>query len=123
MDAWLVLCLLTGGFARKFDVPGSLLPCLESYLARETFSTFLAATALGLGEAGLLLEFDDGCGTVFVPVGVLVAWDGYSYSNLLLLLKLRSILVMAVVSASIVALTVRVLNRYTRTSCKPRDSF
>ena len=102
------------------EVPGSLLP-LESYLGRVTFSTFLAATALGLGDVGLRLDI---CyGAVFVPVGLLVACDGYSYSNLLLLLELRSLLVMAVFIKFIVAFTVRVLNRCTKTSCRPRESF
>ena len=58
-----------------------------------------------------------------MPVGVLVACDGYSYSNLLLLLELRSFLVMAVFIKFIVAFTVRVLNRCTKTSCRPRESF
>ena len=104
-------------------MPGSLLPCFESYLAFVTFSVFLAATALGLGEAGLRLVVEICYGAVFVPVGVLVACDGYSYSNLLLLFELRSLFVMAVFKTFIVALTVRVLNRCTKTSCRPRDSF
>ena len=100
-----------------------MLPYLESYLALVTFSTFLAATALGLGDVGLRLELDIYYGAVFVPVGVLVACDGYSYSNLLLLFELRSLFVMAVFITFIVALTVRVLNRCTKTSCRPRESF
>lgn len=109
---------MTGGFAREVEVPAGSF--FGSYLALVTFSTFFAATALGLGEVGRLLELDIGCGAVFVPVGVLLACGGYSYSNLLLALELRSLFGAAELRTVIVALTWMVLNRCTNTSCRPR---